>query len=432
MSALRTRAVQFFADVPRSERWFLGAAMLTAAGVVVAYVLVTRPHELAGDEIFYDEQARFFADGMLWWSTSPFQIPHPSAWKAPGYGAWAGFWYTVVGESPTRLALVQSLLAPVTVLLTWILARRLFGPRTAIAAAFAVALFPLVFEYYGLLFPEALAIPLAMAVLVLAIGRAPTTTLAMVTGFALGANLLVRPTAFFLLAGVAAAWVVATGWRRGLGLAAVSGLVAVLVIVPWTVRNTLTDEIGFIPISVQDGAAYGTFNEDTASDEDFPWAWRAFPRGYEEVLDLDDPVSDAEFRSRAQDAAFDYIGEHPTSLAEAFWWNGLGRFWDLRPPDAALEEVAFQGRSEPLRAIGLGMYYLVLTLALIGLWRARRRLDVLAPVVALAIVASLAFTVIAGTRYRAPLEPLLVILAASLLAPALSLRAPERRSTDLT
>jgi len=392
--------------------------MVLSAGVVIAYVLLTRSHELTGDEVFYDEQARFFADGMLWWSTAPFDIAHPSAWKAPGYGGWAGFWYTVVGESPLRLALVQSLLAPLTALLTWTLARRLFEERTAIAAAFGVALFPLVFEYYGLLFPEALAIPLVLVVLVLVIDKTPTPALAAATGVAIGVNLLVRPTAFFLLAGVAAAWVVAAGWRRGLGLAAVSGIVAALVVAPWTLRNALTDEVGFIPISVQDGAAYGTFNDETAADDDYPWAWRARPRGFEQIAELDEPRSDAEFRADLQSPAFEYIQEHPFSVLEAFWWNGLGRFWDLRPPGAALDEAAFQGRSEALRAVGLSMYYLILALALAGLWRSRRRFELVAPVLALAITASLAFTVIAGTRYRAPLEPLLVILAASLLAPA--------------
>lgn len=401
--------------------------MVGAVGVVVAYILTTHPHALAGDERFYDEQARFFAEGRLWWSTSPFDIPHPSAWKAPGYGAWAGFWYSLVGESPLRLTLAQSLLAPLTVFLTWVLARRLFGPRTAIAAAFGVALFPLVFEYYGLLFPEALAIPLGLVVMTLAVGKTPTRALAIATGVALGVNLLVRPTAFFLLAGIVAAWVVAAGWRRGVGLAAVSGVVAVLVVAPWTLRNALTDEIGFIPISVQDGAAYGTFNEETAADEERPWAWRALPRGSEKYFDLDEPRSDAEFRADVQAPAFEYIREHPLSVVEAFRWNGLGRFWDLRPPSAALDEVAFQGRSETLRAIGLGMYYVILALALAGLWRIRRRLEVLAPVVALAIAASLAFTVIAGTRYRAPLEPLLVILAASLLAPAANPQGDWRR-----
>lgn len=427
MSTLSARIGQFFADVPGRERRLLAAAMVLAVLAVVMYVLTTRSHSLAGDEIFYNEQARFFAEGKLWWSTSPFDIPHPSAWKAPGYGAWAGFWYALTGNSAVALTLVQSLLAAVTVFLTWLLARRLFGPRAAIVAAFGVAVFPLAFEYYGLLFPEALAIPLTMLVAVLVIGRTPTNGLVVATGVAMGLSLLVRPTAFFLFAGIAAAWVVASGWRRGLGLAAGCAVIAALVVAPWTIRNALTEEVGLIPISVQDGAAYGTFNESTAADSDNPWAWRAFPRDYEQVVRLDEPTSDAEFRSRMQDAAFEYIKDHPTSLAKAFWWNGIRRFWDLRSPSSAINEVAFQGRSEVVRGVGLGMYYLVLPLALAGLWRVRRRAEILAPALALAIAASLAFTVIAGTRYRAPLEPLLVILAASLLAPA-AWRSGGRRS----
>jgi hypothetical protein len=59
------------------------------------------------------------------------------------------------------------------------------------------------------------------------------------------------------------------------------------------------------------------------------------------------------------------------------------------------------------------MYYVLLPLSLIGLWLARRRRELVWPVLALAFGASVVFTIAAGTRYRAPLEPLIAILACS-------------------
>jgi 4-amino-4-deoxy-L-arabinose transferase-like glycosyltransferase len=402
--------------IPLRERYLLAAAMALGLAAVLVYLLTTRGHALAGDEVDYHTYGTFFAEGKFWWTESPFGISHPSAWKAPGYPAWVGFWYSLLGESALRVELVQSLLAPLTVLATWALARRLFDPRVAIVSAFMVALFPLVFEYFGLLFPEALATPLALVVLLLALDRPPTPRLALLVGLALGINLLVRPTAFFLLAGVAAAWIVAAGWRRGIVLAAASAIVAALVIAPWTVRNALTDEVGFIPISVQDAAAYGTFNAEAANDPDRPYAWRVAPKGIDRYVDLSEPTSESEFRSKLQDAARDYIGDHPASVPKAVFWNGITRFWDFRPPGQALDEVEFQGRSEVVRGIGLAMYYVLIVLAIAGLWRIRRRTEIVAPVLAMAVVATLAFTIVAGTRYRAPLEPVVAILACSVLA----------------
>jgi CHASE2 domain-containing sensor protein len=64
------------------------------------------------------------------------------------------------------------------------------------------------------------------------------------------------------------------------------------------------------------------------------------------------------------------------------------------------------------------MYYPIAALALLGLlqaWRRRERSLVLA-VVALGVASAVVFTTDAMTRYRAPLEPLLVVLAVSAVA----------------
>ncbi len=187
---------------------------------------------------------------------------------------------------------------------------------------------------------------------------------------------------------------------------------------PWTIRNTIVNDGDVIPISVQDAAAYGTFNDDAAGDPVYPYAWRPLISEMPAVFE-GPPVSDAAVRSGAQQAAFDYIGEHPFSLAEAFYWNGLSRLWDVRRPARALDEVPFEGRSEAVTTAGLAMYYVLLALALLALWRHRRRREIVLPVLAIALAASVVFTSASGTRYRAPLEPLIAILAvAAVAAPA--------------
>ena len=383
--------------------------------LVVAYVFATRPNELAGDQFEYDLQGRFFDIGQWWWTTTPFGDAHATAWKAPLYPAWVGFWYEVLGPSPLRVGLVQSLLAPVTVLLSWLLARRLFSPAVAIATAVVVAAFPLIWEYYGLLYSEALAVPLTVLAFVLFLGRRPTPGIVAALGVVMGLSLLLRPTSVFLLAGIAAAFVVAIGWRRGLVWTAGVVAVAALVVAPWTIRNAIVLD-GFVPISVQDGAAYGTFNDESANDPLNPYAWRAVLQEPPEVLARGEPVPEPELRSELQDFAFDYIRDHPAAVPKAFFWNGLSRFWDVRRPARAMDEVDFQGRSSLVTGAGLAMYYVLLPLALWGLWQNRRRREIVWPVLAMAVAASVVFTVVATTRYRAPLEPLIVMLACAAVA----------------
>ncbi|MGH2952858.1 MAG: glycosyltransferase family 39 protein [Solirubrobacterales bacterium] len=418
----------FYDEVAVRERWLVVGAMALTSALVLVYLAIRHPIPLLGDMPEYDRYGRFFVDGKWWWSTTPFGEAHPSAWKAPGYPLWIGFWYELLGASAVRVEIAQALfVAPLGVLFTWLLGRRLFTPAIGIAAAYVVATIPLVWEWYGLLYPESLAIPVAMLTFYLFLERTPTPALAAAVGAVSGVGLLIRPSSFFLLAGVAAAFVIGAGWRRGAALTAAAVAVAALVVLPWTVRNYIVLD-GFIPISVQDGALSGTFNDEAANDPDYPYAWRAFLVDRQDVLE-GPRVPDPELRQGLLEPGLDYISEHPFSVAEAFYWNGVVRFWDLRSPSGSVNESRGDGRARTVGKIGIALYYPLLALAVVALWRQRRRTSLVVPLVAVALAASVVFTVGAVTRYRAPLEPMLAILAVSAVAGLSSRRTTE---TDLS
>jgi 4-amino-4-deoxy-L-arabinose transferase-like glycosyltransferase len=396
--------------IERNERWLLVAAIVLGLAVRVVYLLATRHYPLRGDEIEYDAEGQLIAHGHLFWTRAPYGILHDGAWKAPGYPAWVGLWYTLIGHHPFAVRLLQAPLGAVTIFLSWLLAKRLFGPRVAIAAAFVVALYPLGWQYEELLYPESLATPLTVGLLVLILTGPVTIRRSLLTGVLLGLTLLVRPTTEFVLLGALVAWSVAGGWRRGLGMTVVAGLVAVAVVAPWTVRNAIVVH-GFVPISLQDAAAYGTFNSQSAHDPVWPYAWRREPPGYARYFNPRHPLSDVELRSKLIHGAESYISVHPFSLVEAFFWNGLSRLWDIRRRSRSLAEVPFEGRSRLVTEVGLDMYDVLLPLALVGLWRQRRRRGLVFAVLAIALGASIVFTIDSGTRYRAPLEPLIAVLA---------------------
>jgi hypothetical protein len=156
---------------------------------------------------------------------------------------------------------------------------------------------------------------------------------------------------------------------------------------------------------------YGTFNSTSANDPVFPYAWRDDPPNVRRLLDPRHPLPDVTLRSRLIHAGVSYISAHPASVFEAFFWNGLSRLWDIRRRSRSLAEVPFEGRSRLVTNLGLDVYDVLLPLALVGLWRLRRRRALVWGVLALALAASVVFTVDSGTRYRAPLEPLIVVLA---------------------
>jgi 4-amino-4-deoxy-L-arabinose transferase-like glycosyltransferase len=390
--------------------WPLGAAVVLGLAIRLSYVLLTRHYRLAGDAPEYDLEGLLIAHGNWFWTAAPYGILHAGAWKAPGYPAWVGLWYALLGHHPLAVRLVQVLLGPVTIVLTWQLGRRMFSPRVGLVAAFVVAVYPLAWQFEELLYSESLATPLTVGALILILTGVPSARRAAAAGVVTGLALLVRPSSEFVLLGALVCWSVSVGWRRGIPLTLLAAALAVLVVAPWTIRNAVVLH-GFVPISLQDAALYGTFNAQAARDPVFPYAWRKEPPDVTALFDPRHPLSDVTLRARLIQAGTTYIEHHPASVPAAFFWNGLSRLWDVRRQSRALVDVPFEGRSRLVSQIGLDMYYVLLPLALVGLYRARRQRAMVLGVLALALGASIVFTVEAGTRYRAPLEPLIATLA---------------------
>jgi len=408
----------------RRELLVLGIAVVLGVGLRLAYILATRGHALAGDEVEYDIEGRFLAAGRFLWTTTPYGIPHASTWKTPGYGAWVGSLYALLGRSPDRVFAVQAIvLAPLGIAATWALGRALFTPLVAVLAALVVAVYPNAWQFDVRLYSEALAIPLTTVTLALVLSAAVVTARrAAAVGVLLGLLVLIKPAAILLVGAVAVMWWAAGGARTGTLRLVLTLVVAALVVTPWVIRNVAVDPEHPVPLSVQSAAAYGVFNDESAHDPAHPWAWRPLPARDRDLFRV--PRSDGELYAALNRRARRYVAAHPWSLPKAFFYNGITRVWDLRAPGDVLFEVPFEGRTRAVTAVGLAMYWPLLVLALLGLalaWRQGQRRLVLA-VAALALATSVVYTTDAGTRYRAPLEPLIVVLAMA----AVASRAPRR------
>ncbi|MDQ2648680.1 MAG: glycosyltransferase family 39 protein, partial [Actinomycetota bacterium] len=343
----------------------------------------------------------------------PYGELHESAARPPGYMLFIGAAYTILGASPTRVTLLQTLIGPVVIVLVWLLARRLFDARVAVVAAALAAVHPNLWQWEGRLYSEALALPLAVLLLLLVLQRQPTKRVLIGTGVVLGVSLLVRPTSVFLVPVILAAFWTAANARTAIrSTAAVLG-VAVLCVAPWTIRNyALTDS--FIPLSLQDMAVAGTFNPMSAEDPDYPYAWRPWTERDQDIfggVDTPNKLSEADLHEEMLRRAREYVEDHPEAIPEAFFWNGIVRTWDLRSSDLVLLEVGFEGRNEHVARAGMLLYWALLPFAAVGVWRLRARRTIVVPVLLGAVAASVVFTVAAATRYRVPYEPVVVLLA---------------------
>jgi hypothetical protein len=211
----------------------------------------------------------------------------PSTNYSPGLPLLVAGIYEVTGGVNGELArIVLAVIASFAVLFTYLLGRRLGGVVPGLIGAAAVAVYPALLEYGGMLMSEPLAATLlsggVLALLWASDGGGRSWWRWLLAGLTLGALTLVRPeylAVSLLLAVLVAArglWLSflnhrltkdnhtapglrkdnhaehGTEWRRSLGAAAVVLVGLVIVVAPWTVRNAVALH-RFVPVSTGGG-----------------------------------------------------------------------------------------------------------------------------------------------------------------------------------
>ncbi len=147
----------------------------------------------------------------------------PASDYSPGLPLFAGGLYALTGGVHERAArLVLGLIGTLSVLFAYLIGRRLSGPLAGLIGAAAVAIYPALLEYQGMLMSEPLAAALLSgAVLAMLWADQPVSARRwLVPGLVLGALALVRPE--YLAISLPIAVVVFArqgrdGWRAGVG-----------------------------------------------------------------------------------------------------------------------------------------------------------------------------------------------------------------------
>jgi 4-amino-4-deoxy-L-arabinose transferase-like glycosyltransferase len=400
------------------RRWRVELAVVTTIGLVVRLVYVIgfkRGTALVGDASYYHQGAN------LLWSHGFIHPPVfdmtaraiPGVDHPPGFLVALGFASLAGLRSVFQHRIASALIGTATVAVIGLAGRRMAGERVGLVAASLAAIAPSFWLSDGTLMSETMTL-LVTAVVVwaaYAFWARPTPRRVCVLGGAIAALALTRAEALvlplLLLVPLCLALRQLAIGRR-LFLAVIGLLVVAVAIAPWTAFNLsrqhhpviVSTGLGF---AMRVGACDATFYGARLGY----WRYECGPQGTPMRGDASD--YDVTLRQRAVDYLSDHIDRLPVvALAR------LGRtFAVFRPAQQVDFDKAESGRDPPAAWGGVILTWLVIPAAIAGAFILRRRAVPLLPLLSVIAMVCIAVVLTFGqTRYRAPAEVPLVLLAA--------------------
>jgi Dolichyl-phosphate-mannose-protein mannosyltransferase len=370
---------------------------------------------LTRDEREYLSLARGLAAGRGFvYDAEVLSGPQDPFGRAPGYPAFlalVGGGRTVTPSVPSSVKIAQSVVGAAGVILLGLLAGRLAGARAGTVAASIAAVYPPLVWVASYAWSEAIAWPLGLLV-VWWFDRAITSTdsqawrFAAIAGLLTGLTILVRPSTL-LFAPMAIAWLT---WKRRWMPAAAMALATTVVLVPWTVRNTIEHK-RLVLVATEGGVTFWTGNHpravgdgDLAANPHLKLESQALRRQHPELTE--ETMEPVYYRE-----ALGWITSHP------FDWLLLELrkvFYLVVPigPSYTLHSARYFAAS----AISYGLVLPVAIAGLIKLGQRRRRTTGLWLLAGSAVATCLIF--FPQERFRIPvLDPVLIICASAAFAP---------------
>jgi 4-amino-4-deoxy-L-arabinose transferase-like glycosyltransferase len=229
------------------------AIIVLAIGLRVAWIAYVNPNPADGrldDTAFYDHAGRALAAGKGYVHFYGL----PTAQWPPAYPFLLAGIYKAFGHTLILPKLLNALAGGLTCLLIYLIAARVFDWRIGLLGAFLFAIFPGQLFWSTLLMTESLTPALLCLMLLLfimwVVDRRNAGLLRYGTlGAIFGVALLARGEAMVLLLAALVVWrLVAPSWRQFGREAGLFTAAAVLVVVPWTVRNAVSMH-AFIPVT---------------------------------------------------------------------------------------------------------------------------------------------------------------------------------------
>ncbi len=403
----------------RTFSWTLAAIAGLALAVRLVYIFGYRQHlHFGGDAFVYHAGANLLADGKGFiWPFAP-ERAIPTSAHPPLYTLYLAV-PSVFGLTSVLTHLIWSaLLGSATVVFVGLIGNEVGGRRTALFGALIAALNPNLWVPDGSLMAESMAMFATSLALYFAFRywRDPRARWLVSVGVAGALGALSRSELVLLIPLlVIPLAVLAPGPSRRARLRATAGaLVAgVVVMTPWLVFNLTRFEKPEL-LSTQFGALLASTDCDLI--------WKSPNKSYYSVVcadnvrkrsipdGADESVQDAAYRRAGIDYVSDHLGELPRILAAR-----LGAIVGLYQPEMQINlDSAIEGRERSVARLGLYSFQALALLSVAGAiaLRSRRQAPVFPLVVPLVTVVVTVTTGYASTRFRAPAEVVLCVLAA--------------------
>jgi 4-amino-4-deoxy-L-arabinose transferase-like glycosyltransferase len=400
------------------------AIVAAAFAIRVAYVDATPGMKIVDDGRDYDTHAVSIAHGNGYSKTLALR---PTAFRPPGFTYLLGGVYRVANvqdkPAPDRVVVARRLqiaIGTVLVAMIGLVAMQVWGPVVALVAMGLAAVYLPLVTMSGTIMSEPLFAVWMLGALSAAIAYRRSQDhrfgWALLTGFLVGLAILTRANALILLLPLAlAVWVGRPRFSlRALAPPVLVVAVAVLVVAPWTIRNYSTVH-HFVPVSTQLGSAMaGTYNDSARNDPVHPASWRSLRRvpSYQDLMGnyarTNEAVLERQLRHRAERYALD----HPLYVAEvafrttvrAFDLDGLS--WAQHTASTVSVDTTWANR-------GVYCFWVFAVLAIAGAFtRLARRAPWYLWAFPALMYLSVVFLVIETPRYRTPMDPFIVLLAA--------------------
>lgn len=401
------------------RRWFPHTALFVLAlGLRVGWVLaVDRKGFAFNDSIMYHTTAMSLSRGEGY-------VPltgGPTARWPPGFSTVLGGVYWLFGIHPVAGELLNALIGALTVVLLMVLVERVIDRGAAIVAGAMLAVLPGPIMWTDVLVSETLYTALFVTAVLVILSARPSWGWFVVIGVVIGVGALVRGEALTWLLLPVAVWWRRLPARQLAAMTAVAAVAAGLLLVPWTIRNAVTMD-AFVPVATNASQTlWSGHNPDATGSQVYP------PADYDDAFSQTLPQLELETSRALRNDAIEFMVTHPVRELELI---PLKLIHLNRGDSFVLDWVNAPGTGEPpplspLAAERIGVladagYYALLTLTVLGalvlgrsFWRAP---------IGRAIVTSLAtalvlygFLYYGNYRYRLPYEPLMIVVAATLV-----------------
>jgi 4-amino-4-deoxy-L-arabinose transferase-like glycosyltransferase len=307
---MMTALVRF---VERHELKIFGGIVLLVLSAGTAYSIHAGSRLQYGDERDYYSIARNLSSAGLY----SYDGRNPDVFRPPGMPFLiAGM--MILGAGTVCLRILGFLAFALCICILYAILRHISTRFAAVIGVLLVVCYPVLFYTAGTLYPQTVCSLLLLVIKFIIAKGWNSTTAAAVSGLLSGYLVLIAPSFLFVLPMIAL-WIWVTGRPNRAKTLAIAGVAAVLVVIPWTLRNYAIFH-KFVPVSANSGIMMLYGNSEGTTPNSGPDVDIAKYRCH--TSGMNDAEIDAYYRS----AAIEYILSHKSRSAGLYFLKLLNNF----------------------------------------------------------------------------------------------------------